>query len=53
MRYVTAFVLVAAWIEGIVLAAPGWYTALAYCFPLYAWYVVAERVTLAMGWLTK
>jgi hypothetical protein len=50
MRYATVIVMVAAWIEGVVLA-PGWWTALACCFPPYAWYVVAVEVSRAMGWL--
>lgn len=49
MRYVASFVLLVAWLAGIVMAAGFWLTALAICFPVYAWYLVVERGLKMMG----
>ena len=37
-----------AWICGTVLAA-GWWKLAAFCFPPYAWYLVAELLMHRMG----
>ena len=42
------FVALIAWLCGTVLAA-GWWKLAAFCFPPYAWYLVAELVMQRMG----
>jgi len=39
------------WIAGIVIAKGFWSTVFAVCIPLWAWYLVIERVMFNMGWL--
>ena len=41
---------VVAWVAGTVLA-PGWWKLAAFVFPPYPWYLVAERVMQAAGWI--
>lgn len=38
-----------AWLEGIVLAHGFLSTAVAVCFPPYAWYLVVERLMIMVG----
>ena len=49
MKYIVAFLLTAAWICGMVLAKGFWLTTLAVVLPLYAWYLVAERLMQMAG----
>ena len=44
MKDFVGFLFVVWWIFGIVLAKGFWLTLTAILFPLYAWYLVAERV---------
>lgn len=41
----------AAWIAGLVLAKGFWSTLLALVLPLWAWYLVAERLMQGAGWI--
>lgn len=44
-------VAIVTWLAGIVLAKGGTATMIACVFPLYAWYLVIERIMLRLGWL--
>ena len=46
-----ALVVLATWMAGIVLAKGFWLTVLAVVCPFYAWYLLAERVLMAIGWV--
>lgn len=39
------------WIAGIVIAKGFWSTVFALCIPLWAWYLVIEKIMINMGWL--
>lgn len=43
------FVVITGWIAGAVLAKGFWSTAFAVLLPPWAWYLVVEKVLLAMG----
>ena len=43
--------LVIPWMMGIVLAKGAWLTVAAIMFPPYAFYLVTERVLMAIGWV--
>ncbi len=44
MTAIAELVLIAAWVSGLVLANGFWSTLLALFIPLWAWYLVAERL---------
>lgn len=44
MSYLVRLVLLAAWLMGIVIAKGFWSTFFAIVFPLWAYYLVAERM---------
>jgi hypothetical protein len=44
MTAIVKFVLIAAWVSGLVLANGFWSTLLALFIPMWAWYLVAERL---------
>ncbi len=44
MTAIAKLVLIAAWVSGLVLANGFWSTLLALFIPLWAWYLVAERL---------
>jgi len=46
---VCGFVVLFYWLAGIVLASGFWSTAVAIFFPLWAWYLVVERVLIIAG----
>ena len=37
------------WIAGVVLAKGFWLTVLAIFIPFYAWYLVVEKIMIAIG----
>ncbi|HET8686456.1 MAG TPA: hypothetical protein VFM18_07305 [Methanosarcina sp.] len=41
--------LAVLWVAGIVLAKGFWLTVLAVCFPLYAWYLIVEKIMIIAG----
>lgn len=55
MKHITDLIAagaaVSAWIVGLVLAKGFWSTALAIFLPPWAWYLVAERLMQAAGWI--
>ena len=44
MKAITHLFLVVVWVVGIVLAKGFWSTLFALVFPLWAWYLLAERL---------
>ncbi len=44
MKAIANLVLIAAWVAGLVLAKGFWSTLFALFMPLWAWYLVAERL---------
>ena len=44
MNAIAKLVLIAAWVSGLVPANGFWSTLLALFIPLWAWYLVAERL---------
>lgn len=44
MKAIANLVLIAAWVAGLVLANGFWSTLFALVMPLWAWYLVAERL---------
>lgn len=40
-----------AWIAGIVIANGFWSTLFALFFPLWAWYLVVEKMLHVLGWV--
>ena len=44
MNAVARLILIAAWVAGLVLAKGFWSTLFAVFIPLWAWYLVAERI---------
>lgn len=44
MKAIANLILIAAWVAGLVLAKGFWSTLLAVFIPLWAWYLVAERL---------
>ena len=44
MVYIIKFILLVAWLAGIVLAKGFWSTFFAVIFPLWAYYLVVERL---------
>lgn len=44
MRYLVNFALLVAWLAGINLATGFWSTFIAVVFPLWAWYLLVERM---------
>ena len=52
MNAIAKLFLIAIWVCGIVIAKGFWSTAIAFCLPFWAWYLVAERVLIAYGVLS-
>lgn len=46
MKAIIDLALVVAWVIGIVLAKGFWSTVFALIFPLWAWYLLAERLVV-------
>lgn len=44
MKYFTALLIIIGWIAGIVLAKGFWSTLFAICIPLWAWYLIVEKL---------
>jgi hypothetical protein len=44
------FFMVLPWLAGTVLAKGFWLTTAAILFPPYAWYLVVQRMLVAIGW---
>lgn len=44
MKAIANLILITAWVCGLVLANGFWSTLLALFIPLWAWYLVAERL---------
>lgn len=51
MRYPNNFILIVAWVAGIVIAHGILFKVLAALFPIYAWYLIVERLLNHFGLL--
>lgn len=52
VEHITALLLLASWLAGLVLAKGFWPTFFAIFAPPWAWYLVAERLMQAAGWIS-
>jgi hypothetical protein len=51
MRDIGYVIACIGWIVGLVLAKGFWSTCVAIVMPVWAWYLVIERIMIANGWL--
>jgi len=49
MKHLTNLILGACWVAGIVIAQGFWSTLLALVLPLWAWYLLAEKILLNLN----
>jgi len=49
-EFMLLYSVIITWVFGTVLA-PGWLKIIAFTFPPYAWYLVAEKVSQINGWI--
>lgn len=49
MREIFNFILLATWIGGVVLAKTVLLKLIAFVFPFYAWYLVAQYIMILFG----
>ena len=49
MKDITMLIIIFVWLGGIVFSKGFWSTALAVCFPPYAWYLFVEHLFLFFG----
>ncbi len=47
--YLAAFILIATWIAGVVIAKGIWSTLFAIMIPFWAWYLLIEKLMQAGG----
>lgn len=50
--YILIITCLCLWLIGVVIAKGFWSTFIACIFPLYAWYLVVERILLSYNILT-
>ena len=52
MNHIVELIAITLWIGGLVIAKGFWSVLFALIFPPYAWYLVAEKIILRMGWIS-